>query len=180
MQASEATRLVAMLKAAYPRQQLAEDSIALYAAFLSDLDRISGERAVRTAIATLKFFPTVGELRDLAARQAVELLDETAAWADVTRAIGRYGRYRTPKFRHAAVERVVDAMGWLSICDSENLEATRAHFFRLYRDSCDSAVRNANVQPMLAAADERRLLVRSAEAVPVGDVVKRLLPGGSS
>lgn len=166
MKASEATRLVAMLKAAYPRQSLGEDTLALYAAFLSDLDREPGEEAVRTAIATLKFFPTVAELRDLSARKSVLLPGETEAWSEVMRKVGVVGRYRTPVFSHEAIAAVVCAMGWTTICDSDNAEATRAHFFRLYRDSSERQVRDVNVRPMLAAAEERKAL-RVADVIPI-------------
>jgi len=174
---SEATKLAAMLKSAFPRQVIESDTLALYAAFLSDLDRERGEAAVRTAIATLKFFPSVAELRDLAARKAVDLPDETAAWSEVMRAVGSVGRYGNPAFSHAAIARVVAAIGWLTICDSDNVEATRAHFLRLFRDASETAVREANVKPMLEAAAERRMLSRSGDVVPIASALKRLTDG---
>jgi len=174
MTPSESTRLVGMLKAGFPRQQLEQDTIALYAAFLADIDREPGEEAVRTAIATLKFFPTIAEIRDLAARKSVSLPDSTAAWSEVMRAFGSVGRYREPRFSHIAIDRVVGAMGWQSMCDSENVEATRAHFLRLYADTRETLVRDANVRPMLVAAEERRLMARRGEVLPFVALVKQI------
>lgn len=173
MTPSESTRLVAMLKAGFPRQHLEQDTIALYAAFLADIDRYPGEEAVRTAIATCKFFPTIAEIRDLAARKSASLPDATLAWSEVTRAFGSVGRYREPRFSHLAIDRVVGAMGWQYMCDSENIEATRAHFLRLYADTRDTVVRDANVRPMLEAVEERWVLSRSGEVLPLGAVVKQ-------
>lgn len=177
MTPSEATRLAGMLKAAHPRQDIDEATLAIYAAFLADLDRDAGERAVREAIATIKFFPSIAEIRDLAMRGAIDAPPEHAAWNEVMRAVRLDGRYRTPKWSHRAIAAAINAIGWVSLCDSENLEADRAHFLRLYRDATESAVREANVRPMLAAAAERTQLARAGGVIPMADALKRLKGG---
>lgn len=171
MKESEVSRLVQMLKAAYPRQPLPTDTLAVYSAFLSDLEREPGEEAVRTAIATLKFFPTIAEIRELATARRVSLPNTTDAWGEVLRVVGSTGRYRLPKFTHPAIARVVDAMGWIVVCDSDNQEATRAHFLRLYVDTSETVLHEVNVVPVLDAARERRQL-RKGGVVPIANVLK--------
>jgi len=64
MNASEALKLFAILKATYPRQETTEATAEVYATFLSDLDYAATEQAVRRIAATSRFFPTIAEIRE--------------------------------------------------------------------------------------------------------------------
>lgn len=177
MLASESVGLVKRLRAAFPRQPITVENAAIYAEMLEDLEFELADAAVRTAIATLKFFPTIAEIRDLAARRTVSMPDAARAWEEVRKAFGSVGRYREPKFSHVAIQATVSAMGWVEMCDSENIEATRAHFLKLYQHTCETTIRDANVRPMLSAAEERKRLERTG-VVRLGDAVARLKSGG--
>ena len=61
---SEAMRLVATLKATYPRQEIREETVEVYVRFLSDLDHAAAEQAVGRIVATSRFFPTIAEIRE--------------------------------------------------------------------------------------------------------------------
>lgn len=176
MKLSEATRLIQRLASMHPRVSIPPETIAGYAEALEDLALDVATAAVNEAIATLKFFPSVAELRDIAARRRSSMPTAADAWSEVTRAFGAVGRYRTPRFSHPAIERVVDAMGWVTLCDSDNVEATRAHFLRMYAETADRVVREVNVQPMLDAASERKRLERTGET----RTLMSLLPGGKA
>jgi hypothetical protein len=168
---SEAVELVRRLKANWENDKISQDRVALWTEFLMDLDAEAGRIAVNEAIATLKFPPKVAEIREFAAKKASGVPIATSAWGEVMKGFGKFGRYRDPKWSHPAITHVVDAMGWQSMCDSENIEATRAHFLRLYQETSERVVREVNVRPMLESGK------RSGEPVALAEAL-RALPGG--
>lgn len=170
MTPSESVELVRRLMAAFPRHQVTKETVAVYAESLADLEVTAAREAVQEAIVTLKFFPAIAEIREIAARRRSDCPDCSRAWGELMRKVGSVGRYRTPKWSHPAIAHVVDAMSWEAICDSENLEATRAHFMRLYSETATRVVREVNVRPALEAQ-------RASGPRAIADIVK-LLPGG--
>jgi len=69
------------------------------------------------------------------AADAVPSFDD--AWGEVMGLIHANGYMHPPKpeqYSHAAVHDTVKNIGWLEICSSENIEATRAHFMRMYQN----------------------------------------------
>lgn len=57
------------------------------------------------------------------------------AWAEVNGFIRSHGYMNAPKpeeYSNPAVGAAVNCLNWLDICTNENIEATRAHFFRAY------------------------------------------------
>jgi Loader and inhibitor of phage G40P len=71
MQKSQVVRLVAVLKAAYPRQETPPETVALYAEMLADLDAGDVTAAVKQHVRSSRYFPTIAEIRD-AVREANE------------------------------------------------------------------------------------------------------------
>lgn len=63
MTESEALKTIAVLKAAYPRQEIQEETLRIYLAELIDLDYDLIGKAARTHIRTSQWFPTIAELR---------------------------------------------------------------------------------------------------------------------
>lgn len=58
------------------------------------------------------------------------------AWGEVLELIRAYGYMNPPtqdKFSHRAIYKTVKNLGWRDICQNENVEATRAHFMRMYQ-----------------------------------------------
>lgn len=64
---SDALRLIQRLAIAYPRHPLHVETVRLYLDEITRFDPQFATDAVDCAIATLKFFPTVAELRRLVA-----------------------------------------------------------------------------------------------------------------
>lgn len=55
------------------------------------------------------------------------------AWGLVMKEICNVGgNYGIPKIKQRAVQKAVEILGWANICQTENQEATRAHFFQIY------------------------------------------------
>lgn len=67
MTKAEALRLMAMLRAAWPRQEIGEDTTEVYAGMLADLSYADAKTAVTTLVKTSKWFPTIAEIREQAA-----------------------------------------------------------------------------------------------------------------
>lgn len=95
MAQSEVTQQVALLKAAFPRESLLPETIGIYVTKLSDIDSQLLATAVNRLIEESRFFPTIAEIRIMAARLAGLALPspaETVALirsADVQRAVYR-------------------------------------------------------------------------------------------
>jgi len=167
MKLSESAKLVAVLQAAYPTKELSEESIRLYAEMLSDLDPREAGNAVKRIIATSRFFPTVAEIREAAAENAISMPDVEQAWGEVTRQIKSVGRYRTPVFSHPAITSTVDAIGWTTFCESQSIGVERGHFMKLFQAHAEAA--KAKVQLGALAEPDRQVLL------PIGDVVGDLV-----
>ncbi len=134
----EAKRITILLVAAYPAWKPSEATMQLYERVLRPLSAALAEQAVLQIIRSAReFAPPVGVICERAARCALGRSGESTlgaeeAWAEISAAIRSRGWYRAPEFHDPALARTVAAMGWGEICTNPNVEATRAHFFRLF------------------------------------------------
>jgi hypothetical protein len=83
--------LVAVLKAAFPRQPVEPETVKVYANFLVDLDVDAATAAAKRLVATSRFFPTIAELREAAAETELGLPNEVEAWDMVNRFVFHQG-----------------------------------------------------------------------------------------
>lgn len=163
MTPEEAIKIMATLTAAFPRTEIGEQTILVYAKFLADIPYEAGQAAILNLIAGSKFFPTVAELRQAALKliPGKQLPTPEEAWGEVSTQIRVNGYYRVPVFSHPVIEQAVKAMGWQELCTSENGIADRAHFMRIYESFRDRALEDTVRIP------EARLLVdRLAQQLP--------------
>jgi hypothetical protein len=109
-------------------------------AWLDDFEDLE-QRHVRGAMVSLgasQFVPALGLLRE----EALELArmergmprcpDLDQAWGEVTAAIRAGGARVRPEFSHPAIAETVTAIGWSSLCGSENQDVARGQFARMY------------------------------------------------
>jgi len=132
---SEVTTCLAALVAAYPPVTMSAETEAIYTTFLRDVDAKTGYEAVATWIATSDpaRFPRISELRKACERIAGNgPPDVDRVLAEVQRAVHKVGAYRVPHWSHPAIADAVEAIGWSSICASEEPEILRAQFRRAY------------------------------------------------
>lgn len=128
----------AALKTFYPRENLlpSAEAASLWYDMLKDLDGETVNAALRKWVATEKWPPSIADLRSSCTEiSAGELPDWGQGWAEVTKAIHRYGWSRPrealaslPPLARAAAER----LGWQQICESENPDTLRAQFRQIY------------------------------------------------
>lgn len=184
MTPSEAAKLAATALTAYQHVRTVGAMTAkergatmdLWGAVLGDLDYSDANAALLRHIATSEFFPTVAELRRIvAASQHGRRRPGIDAWGDVKAAISRDGRYRTPRFDDPLVARVVESIGWVTICDSEDEMVERAHFARAYDALAVGAAEDHTVATLPGVA--RPALPGAGAAALVGQVAKRLAGG---
>jgi len=148
MKTSEAQKLVAVLKAAYPRQPIPPETTRLYAAQLVDLPADIVERAVRDLIATTAYFPAIAEIRRRAAELQLDAPPAWRAWEQVeencraaSRHAGGVWEPYQPRWSHPLIERVVRLLGgFWQLYDSDRLTVERAQFLRLYEQARVEAI----------------------------------------
>ncbi len=133
----ESKRITTLLVAAYPAWKPSEATMQLYERLLRPLEAALAEEAVLRIIRTPReFAPPVGSICHQAARLSLDHgegeMSAEEAWAEVAEAIRSHGFYRRPRFSSPMLGLVVAAMDWSELCTNSNVEATRAHFFRLF------------------------------------------------
>ncbi|RJQ10889.1 MAG: hypothetical protein C4551_01915 [Bacillota bacterium] len=123
-----------VLVEAYPDKEIKPGTVEIYIRCLADLPYEAVQAAVLQHITSNKWFPTISELRELATGMLPgnQIPTATEAWAEVKQAFAKVGYYGKPEWSHPALAKTVEAMGWQSLCMSENDIADRAHFIRLY------------------------------------------------
>lgn len=147
-------------------QQMAA-TFRMYAMMLSDFERPMLEAAVKQHIAGCKWFPTVAELRQgvdaLIAPPQKSAMD---AWAEVTSAFNAGGQrmlpggngYETPAFADPITQRIVNSMGWNTLCLSENQMADRAQFIHAYTAMAEQAADDRKLLPVVRELDRKSVV----------------------
>jgi hypothetical protein len=94
------------------------------------------KHAAETHIKSSRFAPTIHDLiQHITEYENIGKLDGMSAWGKVLKAIRNYGYYREAEALQSMppeVAEVVKAMGWQTLCLSENEIADRAHFIKAY------------------------------------------------
>lgn len=163
-------KAVAMVAAAYPVPAWTTATLRAFEQLLEDLDAPQLQAAVETWIRTRAERPTIADLRKaVAATQATAAdspyLDPDEAWSHVEASITRVGGYADFPDTHPLVAETVRAIGWRTLCQSDNAVADRAHFLQLYRVRLERARRDDAATPGAvphAAMGERPSVVHQA------------------
>jgi hypothetical protein len=137
---TEALKCVALLAAAYPTPAWSDETIEIYTKLMVDLDAEATQAAVVRWVESHDDRPSIAAIREsvraeLARAGAVPTsMEPDEAWGLLMRAFARVGSHRPfPAHRWPLLGEVVARMGWENLCRSENIEADRAHFLKLYR-----------------------------------------------
>ena len=170
MTRAEAAKLLSVLRAGFPRAfaqidaEQADMMISVWAEMLEDLTYPQVNAAVRALFQTNTFMPSIAEIRQTVVKmQRGPVRQGAEGWRDFLDAVSRFGFYRDPEFNDPLVARCVDALGWQTLCSSENQVSDRARFIDLY-DALAASQRDEHVSPVLAEARKARELTE-AEAL---------------
>jgi len=174
------------IKAAYPRFEVSEDTVRVWASFIADLEDDLLMAAVARFISASDhaFAPSIPEIR----RQATEIRREIAgvpsafeAWEEVLKAPTpspyrkmRDGQWIDPEdyeWSHEAVGRVARQLGWGKAFPGSNPEADRAHFVKAYDAEVGRVMRAVTQIPLVTGYIERE---RSKRLLDVTGEMKKL------
>lgn len=181
----EAKQLVAVVIGAFPNARVTPATPGAYENAIRDLEYAHASAAIARLLATAKFMPAIAEIREAAVEVACggDQRSGAEAWGDVVRAVGTFGINRIPTFADPLVWSAVEAIGWRTICNSDETDpAPRAKFADAYNRLARSARRTAAMSrgamvPQLEHTPNPKLATRTRESLPVGDLIKRIGTG---
>lgn len=156
----EAGIVLDALVAAFPQRVMGEDTVRIYARFLVDVDLDVALGAVAQWIARCRTFPMIADLRELCDPSPPP--DADRAFAEVMRAVGKYGVYASPQFSHVAIYQAVDAITWREVCMSDHAPSLRAHFMKAYEAAKKRTADPAHAQLVAGIRAEVMTLVGAA------------------
>jgi hypothetical protein len=153
MQNTDIFKILGILICAYPNNKVEKQTLQLYAKMLEDLDISILDQAAKICMTTVKFFPSIAEIRAAAAEvmaRATGLPSAAGAWGEVQDLIrdeGWRNNYE-PVFSHPVIGKVVGYMGgWSILCGSENQIADRARFIQAYEIEAQRAREDVQFLP---------------------------------
>ena len=167
MTRQETIALVALASSSYPSMQARDPRpiVEAWSLMLADLDPQLAKAAIVKVCRESQFFPSVAQITAAAAGldpRSEQLPTAAEAWEQVTGLIQDFGPYRAPVYSCDTVKRAVKAIGWRQLCLSENPEADRAHFLRLY-------------ESMRGTHKERRENEKVLALSGIGDLIRALV-----
>lgn len=139
MTQEEFARLVMAIRTYYPKEKILpnKEAMQLWYEQLNDLDYATLSMSLQKWVNTEKWSPTIADLRRLSAEITTPSLDIDAgqSFQEARKMIQTYGRYRredalanmTPITR-----KVVERMGYDTMCDCENIEVERGQFTKIF------------------------------------------------
>ena len=139
MTREEFARLVMAIRTYYPKEKILpnKEAMQLWYEQLNDLDYSTLSMSLQKWVNTEKWSPTIADLRRLSAEITTPSLDIDAgqSFQEARKMIQTYGRYRredalanmTPITR-----KVVERMGYDTMCDCENIEVERGQFTKIF------------------------------------------------
>lgn len=139
MKQAEIISLVGICSANYrnwPENGKEAPLISLWEMMLSDVDFDIAKIAIQKHMSESVYPPTVADIRAKIADITV-FREKTGieAWGDVKTAIRRFGSYNEKKAMDSlsgVTRKVVEAIGFKTLCLSEEEMADRAHFLKVY------------------------------------------------
>ena len=153
--------------------------VAAWLPMVGHLDAATFQAALQLVATRSEFFPTPAlVLGAVAELTTTPLRSGDDAWGDVKAAIAEHGVYHPPdgaqygdfrnyfwEFKDPLVGKLVKALGWTYLCQSEDEMADRAHFRKSYEVEQARARDEARLTPALAAfqAEQRAALPAPGE-----------------
>ena len=167
MTRKETAQLLALIAVAYPTSRLRADGMTLdlWHQMLSDLPGEVVGAATKRMLATLKFPPTIADIREAVAKATADaqgVLSAGEAWAKVKKAVAWYGWNRGDEARAWLGDdlwRAVELVGgWREVCLSDDPETVRsAQFERRYSAMIQQQVERIQI-PASVREDMARLV----------------------
>jgi hypothetical protein len=173
MTREEVSKLLAFAKAA-TGMVVEPSTIAAWADMLEDIDADAAMAALRAFLAEDSRRPSIADIRKRATAKG-RPVDAGQAWDEVQRAISRHGRTRSFRSEHPSVQRAVDAIGWIAICDTnmDDVPTLRAQFERYLKGFAETMAYQSNVGQLEEHRQERLGQVSAGAAL---SIARRAVP----
>lgn len=160
-------QLLMLLSASYPRFAFRadEETVNIWHGMLEDLPDEVVAVATKRMIATLKFPPTIADIREAVASAVQDAKGSVSAgdaWDKVIKAVHRYGYYRPDQAREALGDEIWHAVemigGWSYLCVGEDSEAVISAQFERRYSAMKAQQSNAIQIPASVNNDMKRLV----------------------
>lgn len=179
MTPDELAPILAVLVEACPGPPVTEASAEVWYRLLKDLraeDVMAA--ATRHAASGAVWRPTPGQLRALVVRDRLGIADAEDTLAEILAAVRSRGWIKPPERGDLSpvAAAVVEAIGWQTLCESENPEALRAHVLRIAGTYIDRAVAAGSLAALGMGPGRPKGPVERAMPASIGDVVRGVLP----
>ncbi len=163
MTRQETAKLLTIISAANDRFTINEEKVAVWHAILEDIPFAVAQKATMVVLATNIHPPSVAEIREAAlSYMRPHLPTAGEAWAEINRAVSRYGVYRSKEALASMsplTRRVAECIGWETICLGEGIEGVlRSHFVKMYDEQREYEHRWADLPPALNSRPETKML----------------------
>ena len=167
MTKSEFVKFAAALKTYYPRESILpnQPAIELWYVQLQDLPYEVAEAVLNQWVATERYSPSIAEIRERAAYvMGGGIKDWGESWEAVLMAIRRFGRYREKEALENMDELTracVKRLGYSEICMSENIQADRANFRKVYEQLAERKKKDEQIpnglREMISGLNQKKL-----------------------
>jgi hypothetical protein len=138
MTKAEVTKLLTITAAMYPKFEISNIKIELWADLIGDIPFKVAQAALKKVMMTSEFPPTVAEIRKAAAEITTpknEVMDAGQAWGEVQRALKKWGWPEPEKamaMMSPLTQQVVKQISWREICMCEETGVIRGQFMKMY------------------------------------------------
>lgn len=149
MDKKEFATFAAAMKTYYPKENLLPNNQAmeLWYRQLNDIPYEIAEATLNQWVAVNKWSPTIAEIRQQAAEIKVGAIPDWAdGWEQVLKAIRLYGSYRPAEamaMLDGITKQVVERIGFMNLCMTENISIERASFRDIYNQIANRRIKEA-------------------------------------
>ena len=138
-------------------KDMTAEQVGVWYTFFENDSFADFQKAVRKLAVSAKFFPSIAELKEVMAEDAVGMLTADQAWDKVLYAVRKYGVWQADKAMKSlpdAVRLTVNHLGGFKrICESEELEWTRKDFMKIYDTNKNREQMNYTTGTLVTLAD---------------------------
>ena len=156
MTKQEALKLVAILEMAYPRQELRENTVEVYAQFLQDLDYKLASQVVQNHIRNERWFPTIAEIRE-ACVEAVHVLPSTESAMEIVRSAVQSRNYQVIA-NNDLLRQAVATVGFDKIGYSEYPEPLYRQVKEAYENIRKREIRRLQSTPAIGMLEQAKAI----------------------
>lgn len=163
---SEVAGLLAIAIAAFPQYQERDMKMTVQAwhQLLADIPFEVAKAALIKLLTTIKYFPTIAELREAALRCTTSLPTPEEAWEEVRGKLSgdtyiklKY-KNEKPQFSCPEIEQAVNQLGLEDLLMSENISYDRTQFLRFYETIRNRAIADKQEQHLAELTKAQKLL----------------------